>query len=83
MAIHKFHSFPEDHDCVMWKEAVQVAERQNCRYRYVLYQLPDFYIEIRYQRQGEPKKKMKIFSHQWRLQPYLNAIDLGNLDINN
>jgi len=81
MTIHQFRLLDiEDQYITLWEKAVEVAKRENERFAFVLYQLGSFYIELKFSLDGS-REEMRIFSKERRLQPYLDEIDLGSIDI--
>jgi hypothetical protein len=72
----------EDQYIILWERAVEIARRENLKFAFVLYQLDNFYIELKFSLDGA-KEEMRIFSRERRLTPYLEEIDLSSLDIVN
>jgi len=81
MTLQEFRSLnKEDQYILLWEKAVLVADRENDEYKYILYQLDSFYIELRLSKHNFTEI-LATFSRERRLQPYLESIDLGFLDV--
>lgn len=71
----------DDQYIILWEKAVPVGEREDRRFKYILYQLDSFYIEISIPVDGEISESMRSFSKQRRLKHYLDAIDINSIKI--
>lgn len=81
MRLHEFRQLNKiDQHIILWEQAVLVAERENNTYKYILYQLAGFYIEVRLSKIGF-REVVRTFSRDRRLDPYLMTIDLRELGV--
>jgi hypothetical protein len=81
MTLKEFRSLDKnDQYIVLWDKAVLIADRENEEHKYILYQLDSFYIELQLSK-NDFNEVLRTFSRDRRLKPYLEAIDLGSLDI--
>ncbi len=71
----------DDQYILLWEKASPVAEREDDQFKYILYQLDGFYIEIAMPVDGDLTESIRSFSKQRRLQPYLDAIDIRSINI--
>ncbi len=69
-----------DQHIILWEKAVLVGERENQTYKYILYQLAGFYIEVRLSKIGF-REVVRTFARDRRLDPYLAAVDLRELGV--
>jgi len=81
MNLDQFRSLNKiDQHIILWERAVLIAERENHTYKYILYQLGGFYIEVRLSKIGF-KEVVRTFSRDRRLDPYLQMICLEELGV--
>jgi hypothetical protein len=81
MKLDEFRSLNKiDQHIILWEQAVLIAERENQTYKYILYQLAGFYIEVRLSKVGF-KEVVRTFSRDRRLDPYLQTISLRELGV--
>ena len=81
MTLQEFRSLHRhDQYITLWDKADLVADRENEEYKYILYQLDSFYIELRLSKL-EFSEVITSFSKDRRLKPYLETIDLGWLNV--
>lgn len=77
MTINDFRQLDNDDQfIVLWEKAVMIGERDQASNKFVLYQLDGFYIEIKITRSGICDGRLRTFSRDRRLQPYLDSIDI-------
>ena len=81
MTLQEFRSIDKDDQYItVWERAVLVADRENEEFKYILYQLDSFYIELRLSKHSF-LEVLTSFSRDRRLTPYLENIDLGELNV--
>jgi len=81
MTLQEFRSLNKDEQYILlWERAALVADRENYEYKYILYQLDSFYIELRLSKHNFTEMLVS-FSRDRRLQPYLENINLGSIDV--
>ncbi len=65
---------------VLWDKAVMVSDRSDETYKYVLYQLDNFYVEVKYHIEYNVIHGLRSFSSTGEpLSPYLNKINISEL----
>lgn len=62
----------------IWDCGVEIADREDEQYRYVLYQLDAFYVEELWHKRYKVRRSLHAFSSNnlIKLKPYLNLISL-------
>ncbi|HMK05517.1 MAG TPA: hypothetical protein VK489_15055 [Ferruginibacter sp.] len=81
MTLKEFRSLSKDEQYILlWEKAMLIADRENHEYKYILYQLDSFYIELRLSKH-DFTELLVTFSRDRRLNPYLENIDLRSLDV--
>lgn len=71
----------KDHDQYqeLWQSGEHISERDEDEYRYVLYQMFSFYVELKYDKVENEIVAKKVFSTTTQLEPYLNKINIPNM----
>ena len=64
---------------VLYEHGVHISERRDAEFGYVLYQLNNFYVEVKYSNEQNKIIKLNVFSTTTNLEPYLNGIDISNI----
>lgn len=64
---------------VLWESGVHLSERFIDNVGYSLYQLNNFYVEVKYQSDKNKITLFRSFKNDTLLEPYLNQIDLSKL----
>jgi hypothetical protein len=77
MTLYEFNSLSDfDKGDVLFKHGEHISERFDEVYGYSLYQLNNFYIEIKYNGGTNAITKFTSFSTYKKLEPYLDKIDI-------
>ncbi|MEO6542007.1 MAG: hypothetical protein ABIN74_13475 [Ferruginibacter sp.] len=80
MKVEEFRNLdPVDQDIIVWEKAILIGVRADAVYKYILYQLDGFYIEIRITGSNLETVK-RTFTGDTLLEPYLQAIELTELN---
>ena len=64
---------------VLWQSGVHIGERDDEAFRYVLYQMFSFYVELKYDQRLNEICGKTTFCTDRLLEPYLNKIDISQL----
>ena len=64
---------------VLYEHGVHISERKDAEFGYVLYQLNNFYVEVKYSIEGNKIMSLNVFSTTTELEPYLPNIDISNM----
>jgi hypothetical protein len=67
-----------DQNIILWEKATIIGERQDAVYKYILYQLNNFYIEVQLTI-SNLREVIRTFSGDKQLEPYLQGIELNDL----
>ncbi len=81
ITLYEFNSLAENEkaEC-LWEYGVHVSERFDNKYTYVLYQLSNFYVEVKYDCDDNLILKITSFSSTTKLKPYIDDIDINQLN---
>ena len=81
MTLYEFKALDEtvQYD-VLWEEGVFIADRADAGYTLILYQLDAFYVEVKYDADGNEILGLRSFLNVNRLEPYLKDIKLPPFD---
>jgi len=80
MTLYEFKLLNEDEQASMlWDIGVFLIERQDQIFRYVLYQIDGFYVEVWYHKDLNAIQSLKSFSSTRQLEPYLSKIKINML----
>jgi hypothetical protein len=63
---------------VVWSD-IHIAERENCKYWILLYQVDSFYVELFFNKDLYEIEALRPFTCTDLLEPYLDKIDIGHL----
>ena len=78
--LYEFNSFNKDEKVqVLCEFAVYLCERPDANYRIVLYQISNFYVEVKYDTQKNKILEFQLFINTKLLEPYLKQIDISYL----
>lgn len=58
---------------------VHIAERKEIEFGYVLYQLNNFYVEVKYHNGRNEIVMLTAFLNSTKLEPYLKEIDISQI----
>ena len=61
---------------VTWNKGVVIAQREEKKFRYVLFQVDGFYAEVQFNRIDKVIDKFCFFDSVKYLEPYLSSIDI-------
>jgi len=64
---------------VLCEHSVCLCERPHAEYRIVLYQISNFYVEIKYYKLNNTIAEFQLFKNTKLLEPYLTQIDISYL----
>ena len=78
ITFYEFNSFTRKEKIeVLCEYSVFLCERPHATFRIVLYQISNFYVEIKYNKQNNTIAEFQIFINTKMLEPYLNQIDIS------
>lgn len=65
----------------VWDYGVEIADREDDQYMYILYQLNAFYVEEIWHKRYKVRRSLHAFSYSnsKKMQPYLDIIDVTNI----
>jgi len=77
MTLYEFNALTEfDKGEALWEHGVHVSERFDTECWYSLYQLHNFYVEVKYNGGISAITKFTSFNTCTKLEPYLDKIDI-------
>ncbi len=80
ITLYEFNSLNEfEKGEALWEYGVHVSERFEGECGYALYQLNNFYVEVKYNGSINEISKFTSFSTYTKLEPYLDKIDISGL----
>ena len=80
LTLYEFNSLNEfEKGEALWEYGVHVSERFEGECRYALYQLSNFYVEVKYNGCINEISKFTSFSTYTKIEPYLDKIDISQL----
>ena len=80
MTLYEFILLNEDQQVETFKEhGVYLCESRDMFYKYVLYQISSFYLEVKYKIINNVLCDLRSFTSTIPLEPYLNRIDISSL----
>ena len=80
ITLYEFNSLNEyEKGAALWDYGVHVSERFDNEYGYSLYQLNDFYVEVKYNGDINEISKFTSFRNYTMLEPFLYDIDLSKI----
>jgi hypothetical protein len=81
ITLYEFNSSDEfEKGEALWELGVHVTERFVGEIGYSLYQLNNFYVEVLYNGDQNKISRFTAFSTNTKLEPYLDAIDISELN---
>ena len=84
ITLYEFNSLNEfEKGAALWEYGVHVSERFDRECGYSLYQLNDFYVEVKYHSIENDITIFFYFSNTSRLEPYLSNININELNPHN
>ena len=63
----------------IWDNGVHIAERDDEVYRYILYSIGSFYVELKYHREYNVLHGSRAFTTEKLLEPYLPFINISEI----
>ena len=80
ITLYEFNSLNEfEKGEALWEYGVHVSERFDGEFGYSLYQLNDFYVEVKYNGGINAITKFTSFCTYTKLEPYLENVDLSKI----
>jgi hypothetical protein len=77
MTIKKFHHLDETEQFeAVWDHGVLLGDHREDPFRYILYQIDSFYVELRYHQEHNILTDLRAFADTEELEPYLEQIKL-------
>jgi len=81
MTLYQFNDLDElEQFEELWENGVHIGERQEDKYRIVLYQLHSFYVELFYHIEHNVLHRLRSFSSTEQLDAYLKMFNLNELN---
>lgn len=83
MTLYQFNMLDEAEQLeAIWDRSTKLAEREDSGYLYILYQIDNFYVEEKIQKEGNIRHAFKSFASTSAslLQPYLDLIDITSIN---
>ena len=79
MTLYQFNALDESEQAEAVWSSVQIGDRRDDVYSFLLYQIDSFYVEVYYHREYNLIRKFRGFSNPDQLLPYLNQINIDEL----
>ena len=79
MTLYQFYEYDQEEQEALLKQATFLAERKDRHYRYELFQLYSFYLEVKYSMFYNIKKDFFAFEDTEMLKPYLAEISIRDV----
>jgi hypothetical protein len=80
ITLYEFNSLDEfEKGAALWEYGVHVTERFDEECGYSLYQLNDFYVEVKYNDGANEISRFTSFRNYTKLEPYLKNIDISQI----
>lgn len=80
MTLYEFNAMNEDGQAkVLWDRGVYLMTLQEGGFKFALYQLDSFYVEVWYHINGNEIIRIRSFSSIGLLEPYLEEIKLSEI----
>jgi hypothetical protein len=77
MTFYQFNALDEVQQAdAIWEHGVFLDSRIAGPYRYILYQLGGFYVELHYQAERNVLEGARVFANPDHLEPYLAEMDI-------
>ena len=81
MTLYQFNQlYKKEQVETLWDKGVFIADRRDNECMYLLYQIDSFYVEVSYDDTHNTIRKFRSFSSVTQLEPYLNNIDINELN---
>ena len=80
MTLPQFYALNEGEQMEnLWDNGVHITERQDKTFRYILYSLFSFFVELKYERNDNNLLGCRAFKNESQLEPYLPNIDISEI----
>lgn len=77
MTLYQFNALDDIEQAeAIWEHGVLLRSRDEGDYRYILYQIDSFYVELHYHMQQNAIEKARVFANPDHLQPYLDEMTI-------
>ena len=77
MTFYQFNALDEmDQAEAIWEKSVFLKDRTEGEYKYILYQVDSFYVELHYNLEHNVLKRGRVFANPDHLQPYLEQMTI-------
>jgi len=77
MTLYQFNLMEKDDQAnTLWELGVHIAEREEEVYKFILYQIEGFYVEVWYHKECNEIRKLRSFASVNQLDPYLSKIKI-------
>lgn len=77
MTLYEFIGMNEPEQAEAVWNGVFIADREDKKYRIILYAIDEFYVEVFYDKKSNEIKRFRPFATLQLLNPYLDKIDLN------
>lgn len=81
MTLYEYYELDYEQQEAILPQATELAERRDLHYRYRLFQMNRFYIEVKESLFYKIKREFYAFEESERLTKYLSEIDLSELPL--
>ncbi len=80
ITLYEFNSFTKKEKAeALCEYAVYLSERPDSMFRIALYQVHNFYVEVKYYKRKNSIVEFQLFTNTRLLEPYLQQIDISSL----
>jgi hypothetical protein len=80
MTLYQFNALSESEQAAtLWEIGIYLTEREDHIFKYALYQMGIFYVEVWYHKELNAIQRLRSFSSTIQLEPYLKRIDVGEI----
>lgn len=69
----------DEQELALWSQGVEVGQRRDTWFSYLLFQVDSFYIEVRFNVREEMIDRIVAFEDTDQLEPYLPEVDIDAL----
>jgi hypothetical protein len=82
MSLYLFNVLSENEQAeTLWEIGVYLTEREDRLFKYALYQIDNFYVEVWYHKEFNAIQRLRSFSSTIQLEPYLKRIDIVEISL--
>jgi hypothetical protein len=80
MTLYQFNVLSESEQAAtLWEIGIYLTDREDHIFKYALYQLEGFYVEVWYHKEFNAIQRLRSFSSVSQLEPYLKRIDISEI----